>query len=75
MSPENKKKVQDKVAETGKLLEGRLPALPELNNRNSYAHLWKCIKDRFGKSYKDCSDDDLNDIMEMIEHEKLAYTT
>ncbi len=70
MSPENAKRIQAAVREVGAQLEGKLPPLPELEKRNPYAHLWKCIKTKMGKSYKECSDEDVEQILEVIEWNK-----
>lgn len=67
MSPENCKKIQGAVKTAGADLEGKLPAKSNLLKRNPYAHLWERIKYVMGKSYKDCDDDDLEKILELIE--------
>jgi len=67
MTPENKKRVQEAVALAGKDLEGRLKPVPEIPNRNPYAHLWKEIKLFYGHSYTQCTDDQVNEILSIIE--------
>ena len=67
MSPENKKRIQDAVALAGKDLEGKLKPLPEIPNRNSYARLWKAIKTKFGKTYKECDNAQVDEILSLIE--------
>lgn len=66
MNEQNKKVIQDAVKEAGVHLEGKLPELASLKTRNSYAHLWHAIKDRMGKSYKDCDDSQVQEILGII---------
>lgn len=66
MSTDNTKRIQDAVKEAGLHLEGKLPEHPGLAKRNSYAHLWKAIKDKMGKSYKDCTDAQVDEILSLI---------
>lgn len=68
MSPENCKIIQDAVKETGLALEGKLPPCKFLKKRNPYAHLWERIKHHMGKSYKECDDEQLKTIIELIEY-------
>ena len=68
MSPENCKRVQEAVKEAGTFLIGKLPEHLDLRQRNSYAHLWERIKSHMGKSYKECNDEQINDILAVIEH-------
>lgn len=67
MTPENKKRIQDAVALAGKDLERKLKPLPEIPNRNGYAHLWKAIKTKFGKTYSQCDDSQVDEILQLIE--------
>lgn len=70
MTPENKKRVQDAVASAGDFLKDKLPphAGEGAPARNSYAHLWHAIKERYGKSYKECNDEDVDGILQLVEH-------
>ncbi len=72
MSPENAKRIQEAVAKAGDFLKDKLPPHPfdGAPRRNSYAHLWKCIKTKMGKSYKECEDFDVEQILEIIEWNK-----
>jgi hypothetical protein len=71
MSPENRRRVQDAVAAAGDELKDKLPESPDHpNGRNSYAHVWRAIKDHFEKSYKDCDDSQVDAILELIERVK-----
>jgi hypothetical protein len=67
MIPENKKRIRDAVATAGAALEGRLKPIPEIPNRNPYAHLWKEIKLFYGHSYSDCTDAQVEEILRLIE--------
>jgi hypothetical protein len=67
LSKESKKIVQQAVIEGGKSLEGKLPPCQFLKKRNPYAHLYERLKSRLGRSYKDCDDDELPRILELIE--------
>lgn len=67
MNSENCKQIQMLVKEAGAHLEGKLPPHPGLTKRNPYAHLWERIKSTFGKSYKECSDEQLEDVVQLIQ--------
>jgi len=67
MSPDNRKRVQDAVATAGDELKGKLPPLPDFPVRNSYAHVWREIKNKFGMSYKECDDSQVDKILSLIE--------
>jgi len=66
MSPEVADRIRQAVALGGKALEGNLPDSPNHSKRNPYAHLWRCVKTKMGKSYKDCEDSDEQEIIEYI---------
>lgn len=68
MSPDNRKRVQEAVKEAGAHLDGKLPAHVGLRNRNSYAHLWERIRYHMGKSYKDCDDEQVAEVLQLIQH-------
>ena len=68
MSPENCKRVQEAVKEAGAHLEGKLPPHPGLAKRNSYAHLWERIKSKMGVSYKECSDDQVDEVLTIVRY-------
>lgn len=67
LSKENVEIVRAAAKDAGDHLNGRLPPCKFLKKRNSHAHVWERLKSRFGRSYKDCNDDDLPRILEMIE--------
>jgi len=67
LSSESRKMIQQVVADSGKALEGKLPPCPFLKKRNPYAHLYERLRARIGRSYKNCEDDEVPRILEMIE--------
>lgn len=70
MMKENMQLVRDAVAHIGKELEGKLPDAPGLLKRNSYAHLWKSIKEHFGASYRNLRDDDVDLVLAFLEERR-----
>lgn len=70
MNVENEKRIQDAVKIAGDCLDGKLPINPFFPKRNPHAHLWERIKFHMGKSYKDCADEDVDTILEIIEIHK-----
>jgi len=64
---ENIEIVRAAVKDAGDHLNGKLPSCKFLKKRNPYAHLYERLKFRLGRSYKDCSDDELPRILELIE--------
>jgi len=71
MTPENRKRIQEAAAKAGDELKGKLPPLPDFPDRNSYAHVWREIKETFGKTYKECADDQVDEILAVIEKTRL----
>ena len=67
LSKENVEIVRAAAKDAGDHLNGRLPPCKFLKKRNSHAHVWERLKARLGRSYKDCNDDELPRILEMIE--------
>ena len=67
LSKEAVQMVREAAKEAGDHLKGKLPPCPFLKERNSYAHVWERLKTRLGKSYKDCDDEDLLRILELIQ--------
>ena len=67
MHKENAKKVWQLILSAGDSLKDRLPSHPSHpNGRNPYAHVSLEIKNKFGCSYKDISDDRLKELIEYI---------
>jgi len=71
MKPENAKKVWLMIKEAGDFLKGKLPDSPNHpKGRNPYAHVALEIKRKFKKSYKDISDEKINEIISYIDYLK-----
>ena len=68
MNIENQKKIREIASNIGDELKGKLPALPDHPDRNSYAHVWRSIKEKFGASYKELSDEQVPEIVELLEN-------
>jgi hypothetical protein len=67
LSKESLTIVRAAARDAGDHLKGKLPPCPFLKERNSYAHIWERLKARLGRSYKDCDDDELPRILELIQ--------
>ena len=68
MNKENASKLWKIIQEAGDYLETKLPDHPNHpKGRNAYAHVAICIKNKFGLSYKDISDDDYQKVVEYID--------
>lgn len=68
LSPESLRVIRMKVDESGRSLIGRLPEHVGKPHRNPYAHIWERLRFHLGKSYKECEDDDVTHILEIIEY-------
>jgi len=66
MSPENAKVIYEFVSKAGDSLKGKLFPNDEHPARNSYAHLWHSIKEKFGASYKDVADDRFDELLAFV---------
>ena len=63
MNDENRKNLWRLIQLTGDYLINKLPDHPNHpNGRNPYAHVALKIKNHYGSSYKDLSDDKLEDV-------------
>jgi hypothetical protein len=67
LSKENVEIIRVAAKDAGDHLKGKLPPCKFLKQRNSYAHIWERLKSRLGKSYKDCDDSQVPQILRMIE--------
>ena len=68
MNKENAIKLWKIIQEAGDFLAGQLPDHPNHpKGRNSYAHVFLCIKEKFGNTYKDIPDEKFNEVLEYIE--------
>jgi hypothetical protein len=71
MHEENAKKIWQLILETGDSLKGVLPDHPNHpKGRNPYAHISLEIKNKYGCSYRDISDHQLNELIKFIEYLK-----
>ena len=71
MNKENSSKLWKIIQKAGDFLQGELPDHPNHpKGRNPYAHVAICVKDKFGVSYKDISDDRYNEVINYIEYLK-----
>ena len=67
MNKENSAKLWKLIQETGDYLKDKLPSHPSHpKGRNPYAHVALEIKNHFGNSYKDISDDQFNEVTSYI---------
>ena len=56
------------MQEAGDYLSGQLPDHPNHpKGRNPYAHIAICVKDKFGNSYKDIPDEELEEVIKYID--------
>jgi hypothetical protein len=69
MHEENAKKIWQLILETGDSLKGVLPDHPNHpKGRNPYAHISLEIKNKYGCSYKNIPDDQLNELIKFIDY-------
>ena len=69
MHEENAKKIWQLILEAGDSLKGVLPDHPNHpKGRNPYAHISLEIKNKYGCSYKDIHDDQLNELIKFIDY-------
>ena len=69
MNELNRKKLWELIKSTGDKLQPLLkPSRLHPKGRNAYAHIALSIKEKFGKSYKDISDDKFDEITSYIEN-------
>ncbi len=70
LTQESTRLIRMKVDEAGTHLAGKLPTSESHLTRNSFAHVWERLRHHLGKSYKDCDEDEVPRILELIEHYK-----
>jgi hypothetical protein len=68
MNEANARAIRELAGLIGDELKGKLPPLPDHPERNSYAHVWRSIKEKFGASYKELSDEQVPEIVEFLEY-------
>ena len=67
MNKDNSSKIWKIIQEAGDSLQDKLPENPNHpNGRNPYAHVALCVKNKFGFSYKDISDEDFDKVKGFI---------
>ena len=68
MNESNRKYLWNCIQEAGDYISDQLPSHPNHpKGRNAYAHVAICIKNKFKNSYKDISDNQLNEVLGYIE--------
>ena len=68
MNKENASKLWKMIQEAGDFLLGQLPSHPNHpKGRNPYAHIALKVKNKFGLSYKDISNEKLEEVIEYLE--------
>ena len=68
MNEDNRRKLWVLIQEAGHYLHGQLPNHPNHpKGRNPYAHVAICIKEKFGKSYKDIPDEKFTEVIKYID--------
>mgnify|MGYP000861068755 CR=1 FL=1 len=71
MNKENTGKLWKIIQEAGDYLVGQLPDHPNHpKGRNPYAHISRCVKEKFENSYKDIPDDKFQEVVDYIEYLK-----
>jgi hypothetical protein len=71
LNKENKSKLWKTIQEAGDYLVNKLPDHPNHpKGRNPYAHVAICIKNKFGLSYKDIADEELQNVLNYIKYLK-----
>jgi hypothetical protein len=67
MNEDNRRKLWLLIQEAGLYLLGQLPSHPNHpKGRNTYAHVALCVKEKFGNSYKDISDEKFQEVVDYI---------
>jgi len=67
VNKENASKLWKVIQVAGDYLQGQLPDHPNHpKDRNSYAHVAICVKDKFENSYKDIPDDKFQEVVDYI---------
>ena len=69
MNKKNSSAIWKLIQETGDFLKDKLPPHPNhLKGRNPYAHVAIMVKNHFGMSYKDISDDKKKEIIKYLDY-------
>jgi len=68
LNNENAKQLWKIIQEAGNYLRNKLPDHPNHpKGRNAFAHVTLCVKNKFGLSYKDITDDDYQKVVQYID--------
>jgi len=68
VNKENSSKLWKMIRGAGDYLQSKLPDHPNHpTGRNAYAHVALSVKNKFGLSYKDLSDDDFKKVVDYID--------
>ena len=68
MNKENTSKLWKIIRKAGDYLQNKLPDHPNHpKGRNPHAHVSLCVKNKFGLSYKDISDENYHKVIEYID--------
>jgi len=69
LNKKNSSAIWKLIQETGDFLKGKLPLHPNHpKGRNPYAHVALMVKNHFGMSYKDISDDKKEEIIKYLDY-------
>ena len=69
MNEENSKFIWSYIQDAGDKLLGKLPpSRHHPKGRNPYAHIAICVKNKFGKSYKEIPDDMMDHVVKYIDY-------
>ena len=69
MNETNAKKVWAYIRSSGDQLVGKLPDSPRHpQGRNPYAHLALCLRNKYGQSYKDIPDKDIDEVYAYLDY-------
>ena len=68
MNTNNAKLIWVRIQKAGDALKDKLPSSPRHpGGRNPYAHVAKCVKSHFGRSYKEIDDSEFVRVIEFID--------
>lgn len=66
MNDVNMKLVRTEVNMIGDELKATLQPHPDHPVRNPYAHIWRTVKEKYGASYRELDDDQVEEIIALI---------